>query len=200
MVALAFVSLPGYTAAANVELGEPRLQCSSEVPLAFDAVRLIIRPMALLVNGPFILVQPPLESVAPAVQHKMDFGQIQSPRCPPSLLPPEIDAGAISHPVRANQATVIRPLACQTVLEAVPIRRSRQKLAGNVQPILPAVTPATTNAAVKQEFTIRVEKPVADDRTTKEILHALRRSGRMSVSDAHAGSRGDGTSESRRAG
>ena len=46
--------------------------------------------------------------------------------------------------------------------------------------------PAATNAAVKHEFTVRVEKSVAYDRATNEILHALSRSGRMSVSDARA--------------
>jgi hypothetical protein len=45
---LAFVSLPGQMVTANVGFGEPRSQCSSTVPFAFDAVRLIIRPMALL--------------------------------------------------------------------------------------------------------------------------------------------------------
>jgi hypothetical protein len=93
----------------------------------------------------------------------MNFGQIRSPRCPRSLLPPEIDAGAIAHPIGANQATVIRPLARQAVLEAAPIGRGRQKLAVNVQPIFAAVAPAATKAAVKHEFTVRVEQSVACD-------------------------------------
>jgi hypothetical protein len=49
------------------------------------------------------------------------------------------------------------------MLEAVPIGRCRQKLAGNVQPVFAAVAPAATKTAVKHEFTVRVEQSVAYD-------------------------------------
>ena len=77
------------------------------------------------------------------------------------------------------------------MLETVLVARGRQKLARDVQSILPPMSPAAVAAGVKQEFTASVEQPEAHNRTTNEILHAVGRSGHMSVSDTRMGSRRD---------
>jgi hypothetical protein len=52
------------------------------------------------------------------------------------------------------------------VFEPVPVGGRRQKPSRNVQSILAPVPPAAAAAGVEQEFTINVEQPVPNHRTT----------------------------------
>src|SRR5688572_18096746 len=133
-----------------------------------------------------VVVQPPFETVAPPVLHESGFGQIWPPRLRPCLLPPQVDAGAVAHPVGADDAAVRRPLARESMFETIPVSGRGDQRTRLVPAILSAVAPAAANSIVEQQSPIRIEVTATDDRASCEILDAFGRARRVPVCDAGA--------------
>src|SRR6478736_2413426 len=117
------------------------------------------------------------------IQHEMNFCQIRSASLRQIVLPPEVDSGTVLHTIAADQSTIIRPLTRHAVFEPVPVASGGQQLARKIQPILPAMSPATAAAIVKLQLPVGVEQPATYDRAANEILHALRHSRRMTANN-----------------
>ena len=120
------------------------------------------------------------------VLHASDLGQIWPPRLRPCLLPPQVDAGAIAHPVGADDAAIRRPLARESMFETIPVSGRGNQRTRLVPAILSAVAPAAANSIVEQQSSIRIEVTATDDRASYEILDAFGRPRRVLVGDAGA--------------